>query len=68
MVRHRLAAPASTAPYYYNERVSDVSNLSRSVVTEPDEAAAPFVFVYIFGVIAWLSAVLAWVFYFRGYA
>jgi hypothetical protein len=38
------------------------------VVTESDEASAPFVIVYIFGVIAWLFAVLAWVFYFRGYA
>ena len=43
-------------------------NLSRSVVTESDESVAPVVFLYIFGVIAWLSAVIAWVFYFRGYA
>ena len=40
----------------------------RSVVTEPDEAAAPFVFVYIYCVLAWLAAVVAWVFWFRGYA
>ena len=45
-----------------------MANLSNSVVTEPDEAIAPVVFVYIFGVIAWLAAVIAWVFYFRGYA
>lgn len=45
-----------------------MSNRVRSVVTEPDEAAAPLVFVYIVGVIAWLAAVTAWVFYFRGYA
>jgi hypothetical protein len=45
-----------------------VANLSKSVVVEPDEAVAPVVFLYIFGVIAWLSAVIAWVFYFRGYA
>lgn len=40
----------------------------KSVVVESDEAVAPFVFLYIFGVIAWLAAVIAWVFYFRGYA
>jgi hypothetical protein len=45
-----------------------VSQLSKSVVMEPDEVVAPVVFLYIFGVIAWLSAVIAWVFYFRGYA
>ncbi len=45
-----------------------MATLSNSVVTEPDEAVAPLVFVYIFGAIAWLFAVLAWVFYFRGYA
>jgi hypothetical protein len=39
-----------------------------SVVKEPDEIAAPLVFLYIFGVLAWLSAIIAWVFYFRGYA
>jgi hypothetical protein len=41
---------------------------TRSVVKEPDEIAAPLVFTYIFVVIGWLSAVLAWVFWFRGYA
>ncbi|HEV3386797.1 MAG TPA: hypothetical protein VG097_18415 [Gemmata sp.] len=41
---------------------------TRSVVKEPDEAAAPFVFAYIFATIAWLLAALAWVFWFRGYA
>jgi hypothetical protein len=45
-----------------------VANPSKSVVTEADEAVAPFVFVYIFGAIAWLTAVVAWVYYFRGYA
>jgi hypothetical protein len=42
--------------------------LHESVVVEADERAAPFVFAYIFGVIGWLVAVLAWVFWFRGYA
>jgi hypothetical protein len=41
---------------------------SISVVKEPDEIAAPVVFVYIFAAIGFLSAVLAWVFWFRGYA
>jgi hypothetical protein len=36
--------------------------------TEPDERAAPVVFLYIGGVVTWLAAVVAWVFYFRGYA
>lgn len=40
---------------------------TESVVKEPDEAAAPLVFVYLAGVITWLFAVLAWVFWFRGY-
>jgi hypothetical protein len=39
-----------------------------SVVKEPDEHAAPLVFAYIAGVVAWLAAALAWVYYFRGYA
>jgi hypothetical protein len=39
-----------------------------SVVKEPDEATAPLAFAYIFGVLVWLFAVIAWVFYFRGYA
>ena len=39
-----------------------------SVVKEPDETAAPLVFAYLGGVLVWLFAVLAWVFYFRGYA
>lgn len=39
-----------------------------SVVREPDEFAAPAVFLYIFGVLVWLAAVLAWVFWYRGYA
>jgi hypothetical protein len=42
--------------------------LKHCVVRERDEAAAPWVFLYIFGVIGWLAAVLAWVFWFRGYA
>jgi hypothetical protein len=41
---------------------------SVSVVKEPDEVLAPLVFVYIAGVLVWLFAVLAWVFWFRGYA
>ena len=36
-------------------------------ISESDEVVAPVVFVYIFGVIAWLAAIIAWVFYFRGY-
>ena len=35
---------------------------------EPDEAVAPLVGLYIFGVVGWLAAVLLWVFWFRGYA
>jgi len=35
-----------------------------SVVKEPDEIAAPLVFAYLGGVIFWLFAVIAWVFYF----
>jgi hypothetical protein len=45
-----------------------MADLSNSVVREPDETVARAVIVYIFGVIAWLAAVIAWVFYFRGYA
>jgi hypothetical protein len=40
----------------------------RSVVKEPDEAAALVVFAYIFVVIGWVFAVIAWVFWYRGYA
>jgi hypothetical protein len=39
-----------------------------SVVKEPDEVLAPLVFLYIGGVLLWLGAALAWVFWFRGYA
>jgi hypothetical protein len=39
-----------------------------SVVKEPDEVVAPLVFAYIFAAVGWLFAVLAWVFWFRGYA
>jgi hypothetical protein len=42
--------------------------LKRSVVSEPDEIAAPAVFLYLFAVVGGLAAVLAWVFWFRGYA
>jgi hypothetical protein len=45
-----------------------MTHLPRSVVAEPDEKVASAVIVYIFGVIAWLAAVVAWVYYFRGYA
>ena len=41
---------------------------ARSVVREPDETAAPFVFAYIWGVVAAIAAIIAWVFWFRGYA
>jgi hypothetical protein len=47
---------------------SSTSTLPESVVREPDEIAAPFVIAYTFGVVFWLAAVVAWVFYFRGYA
>jgi hypothetical protein len=39
-----------------------------SVVKEPDERAAPLVFLFILGTLVWLFAVIAWVYYFRGYA
>jgi hypothetical protein len=42
--------------------------MRRSIVREPDEVAAPAVFAYIAIVIGWLAALLAWVFWFRGYA
>jgi len=45
-----------------------MSTPSAAAIREPDEAVAPLVFLYIFGVIGWLAAVLAWVFWFRGYA
>jgi hypothetical protein len=48
--------------------VTTVEQRTRSVVKEPDEIAAPFVFVYFFAVIGWLFAVIAWIFWFRGYA
>ena len=35
---------------------------------EADERAAPFVFAYIFAVVAGIVAMLAWVYWFRGYA
>lgn len=41
---------------------------TESVTREPDEAAAKFVFAYIAGVVGTLTAALAWVFWFRGYA
>ena len=37
-------------------------------VREADDAVAPFVFVYIFGTVAAIAAMLAWVFWYRGYA
>jgi hypothetical protein len=45
-----------------------MTSFAKSVVIEPDESVAPAVILYIFGVIAWLAAVIAWVYYFRGYA
>lgn len=35
---------------------------------EGDQIAAPFLFVYIVLVIGWIAAMLAWVYWFRGYA
>lgn len=37
-------------------------------VREADDTVAPFVFAYIFGIVAVIVAVLAWVFWYRGYA
>lgn len=48
--------------------MTDPTRRTVSAVKEPDESVAPLVFVYIGGVLVWLSAALAWVFYFRGYA
>ena len=48
--------------------ILDMEQRVRSVVKEPDEIAAPFVFAYIFVMVVWLLAVIAWVFWFRGYA
>lgn len=39
-----------------------------SVVKELDERVAPLVFVYLGGIVCCFFAVVAWVFYFRGYA
>ena len=49
-------------------RFSMTTERTESVVREPDEAVAWWVFAYIGGVIFWLFAVIAWVFWFRGYA
>ena len=35
---------------------------------EADERAAPLVFAYIVAVLGWLIGIIAWVFWFRGYA
>jgi hypothetical protein len=40
----------------------------RTEPVEADEVAAPFVFTYIYVVIAAIAAMLAWVFWYRGYA
>jgi hypothetical protein len=40
----------------------------RSIVREPDEALAPAVFLYLWGVVAIFAALVAWVYWFRGYA
>lgn len=45
-----------------------MANPAKPDMIEADESVAPAVILYIFGVIAWLAAVIAWVFYFRGYA
>lgn len=39
-----------------------------SIVPETDEILAPLVISYIFAVIVTLGAIIAWVFWFRGYA
>lgn len=35
---------------------------------EADDVAAPFVFLYIYAMVAAIAAIIAWVFWFRGYA
>ncbi|MBP3960824.1 hypothetical protein J8F10_36850 [Gemmata sp. G18] len=45
-----------------------MTDRTRSVVAEPDEIAAPLVFLYLGGVLTCLAAVLSWVYFFRGYA
>lgn len=45
-----------------------MARLAKCVVMEPDESVALAVILYTFAVIAWLGVVIAWVFYFRGYA
>jgi len=37
-------------------------------IREADDRAAPFVFLYIAGVVAAIAALLAWVYWLRGYA
>lgn len=37
-------------------------------VREADDIVAPFVFAYIFGAVASIAALLAWVYWYRGYA
>jgi len=37
-------------------------------IREADDRAAPFVSAYIFVAVAAIAAMLAWVFWFRGYA
>jgi hypothetical protein len=34
---------------------------------EGDDVAAPFVFLYIFAMVGVIAAIIAWVFWFRGY-
>jgi hypothetical protein len=41
---------------------------SRAEPVESDQTIAPLVFVYIYAVVASIAAMLAWVFWFRGYA
>jgi hypothetical protein len=49
-------------------RFTVIEGRAESVAREPDEAVAKLVFAYIAGVIGTLTAALAWVFWFRGYA
>ena len=41
---------------------------ARAEPVESDQTAAPFVFVYIYAVVVAIVVMLAWVFWFRGYA
>jgi hypothetical protein len=39
-----------------------------SIVREPDERSAPFVFAFLALVLVWIAAIIWWVYWYRGYA